>query len=77
MKFIALYSPKQFFGFKGSTHKAQGGVFETEDNEVISFLKDHFAWKCDEVVKEVKKEVVKEPKVEKVEKPKSNKKGNK
>lgn len=46
MKYKALYSPKQFFSFKGSVLKAQNGLFETTDNEIINFLDGHFAWEC-------------------------------
>lgn len=46
MKYKALFSPKQFFSIKGSVYKAQDGIFETNDERVIEFLKGHFAWKC-------------------------------
>jgi len=63
MKFKALYSEKQFFGFKGSTYKAQAGIFETEDKEIIDLLDGHFAW---QPIGEIKKA---EPKKEPVEEP--------
>lgn len=38
-KFKALISINQFFTFKGANFEAQDGFFETDDKELIEFLK--------------------------------------
>lgn len=58
MKYKALVSDKQFFGFKGSTYRANNGIFETEDKDVIEFLNGHFAWQpLEKVIKKIEKEI--------------------
>lgn len=41
MKFKALISPEQFFTFKGVNYEAKGGEIETDDKELIEFLKSN------------------------------------
>jgi hypothetical protein len=40
-KFKAIWSEIQFFEFKGLIYRAVGGIFETDDIEIINFLKEN------------------------------------
>lgn len=54
-KFKALVSPNQFFSFKNEMYECVNWLFETDNEELINFLKQNVNFELIEDAKTVKK----------------------
>lgn len=55
MKFKNTVSPDAMFHFKGANHRCTDYIFETDNAEIIEFLKGNFNFEAIEVIDEPKK----------------------